>query len=102
MPDSDITKISFSNGDKLVGASNYMVWAFIMEQILREKGLWYIIENNDTITLIRQNSAKSEIEIQAQSHRTISIVDRQIDVEQVIIIITKIVSASFIPTVVTF
>ncbi|CAM6111018.1 unnamed protein product [Calypogeia fissa] len=102
MPDSDVTKISFSDGDKLVGASNNMVWAFIVEQILREKGLWYIIENNDTVTLIRRNSTGSEIETEAQSQRTISIADRQRDVERVIIIITKTVSASVIPTVMTF
>lgn len=40
----DMTKISFADGDKLVGASNYMVWAFLFEQILREKGLWELVQ----------------------------------------------------------
>lgn len=36
---ADVTKISFSSGDKLVGASNYMVGSFLLKQILKENGL---------------------------------------------------------------
>lgn len=41
---SDVTKISFSYSEKLVGASNYMIWAFLVEQILCEKGLWEVVK----------------------------------------------------------
>lgn len=41
---ADITKIAFADGDKLLGASNYMVWAFLLENILREKELWELVQ----------------------------------------------------------
>lgn len=41
---ADVTKFSFSDGNKLVGASNYLIWAFLLEQILREKGLWDLVQ----------------------------------------------------------
>lgn len=44
MSSADVTKITFSDSDKLVGAHNYTVWAFHVEQILREKDLWYIVD----------------------------------------------------------
>jgi hypothetical protein len=46
MTSKSVTKISFSDSDKLVGAHNYMVWAFLVEQILYEKGLWYVVQSS--------------------------------------------------------
>ncbi|CAM6089777.1 unnamed protein product [Calypogeia fissa] len=66
MSNNDVTKISFFDSDKLLGAINYMIWAFIVEQILREKKLWYVVDSDGTITIYpvrshleRDNNLKS-------------------------------------------
>ncbi|CAM6095432.1 unnamed protein product [Calypogeia fissa] len=44
MASIDISKVTFSEGDKLVGAKNYFTWAFIIEQILRDRELWDLVD----------------------------------------------------------
>ncbi|CAM6116227.1 unnamed protein product [Calypogeia fissa] len=44
----DLTKISFTEDDKLKGKSNYAVWAFLVEQVLRERDLWDLVDPQKT------------------------------------------------------
>ncbi|CAM6129691.1 unnamed protein product [Calypogeia fissa] len=59
MATGDVTKITFSESDKLVGASNYMIWSFMVEQILREKDLWEIIERTTPIASSTRTSSST-------------------------------------------
>lgn len=41
---ADVTNICFAKEDKLVGASDYMVWSSLLRHILKEKGLSELVE----------------------------------------------------------
>lgn len=107
---SNATKISFSDSDKLIGAQNYTIWAFHVEQILREKDLWYVVDpslNNSQISTGSSVGGSSSTNSGSSSTggtgvvtgTTATTVPNQKHLERVIIILTKTVTASIFPIV---
>ncbi|CAM6112547.1 unnamed protein product [Calypogeia fissa] len=97
----DMTKVSFSESDKLVGAPNYPLWAFLLEQILREKGLWDVVSppKSTNGASSSQSGDSSGTPLPPPPDPSIAAAEIQKKKEKIIIIITMTVNRSIFPTV---
>ncbi|CAM6115755.1 unnamed protein product [Calypogeia fissa] len=108
MATGDATKITFSDSDKLVGASNYMIWSFMVEQTLREKDLWDIVDPPSATSAATTSetstttSTASSIAAAILAAASVPLPASTQDKDRVIIIITKTVSATVVPVIMRF